>query len=138
MENSKKELIVFSSMNMLVNLSYLVPFWQKCIRLESRNIRIKILTDGSTSEIRNQINKIKETSGSDRIQIEYTSKLGSINECIIISDGKSLIKLYNDYLKSESLTALLTYDLNLVLVQEILFEKYRNEIDNLTLVNQQH
>jgi hypothetical protein len=138
MENSKKELIVFTSMNMLVNLSYLVPFWQKCIRLESRNIRIKILTDGSTSEIRNQINKIKETSGSDRIQIEYTSKLGSINECIIISDGKSLIKLYNDYLKSESLTALLTYDLNLVLVQEILFEKYRNEIDNLTLVNQQH
>jgi hypothetical protein len=135
MENCKKELIIFSSIDILIKLSHLVLFWQKCIRLENRKVKIKILTDGSTLELRNQINNIKDNSESDLIRIEYSSKLGSINECMIISDGKSLLKLNNDSHNSENFIGILTYDLNQVLIQEILFEKHWNEVENLTLVN---
>lgn len=136
MDNCKKKFIIFSSMNLLVDLTYIVAFWQKYIKLEKRNVSIKILTDGSTSELRNETNKLKKTSQTNLIQIEYSSKLGSINECVIISDGKSLLKINNDYNQSENFTGMLIYDPDQILIQEILFEKHWNEIENLTILNQ--
>lgn len=136
MDNCKKKFIIFSSMNLLVDLTYIVALWQKYIKLEKRNVSIKILTDGSTSELRNETNKLKKTSQTNLIQIEYSSKLGSINECVIISDGKSLLKINNDYNQSENFTGMLIYDPDQILIQEILFEKHWNEIENLTILNQ--
>jgi hypothetical protein len=136
MEACKKEIVIFSSMNSLENLNRGVAFWQWCIELEKRNIRIKILTDGSTLNLRNEINKLNKTLQNNLIQIEYSSKLGSINECIIISDGKALLKINNDNDDLDNFTASLTYDPNQILIQEILFEKHWNELENLSLLNQ--
>lgn len=136
MDTCKREFIVFSSMNILQNLTYIVAFWQRCIELEDRNVHIKILTDGSTLKLRNEIFKLNKTLQTDLIQIEYSGKLGSINECIIISDDKTLLKINNDYDGKDNLTASLTYDPDQILIQEILFEKHWNEVENLALVNQ--
>lgn len=135
METCKKELIVFSSINILENLTYTVAFWQRCIELENRNVRIKILTDGSTSKLRNGINKLNKTLQIDLIQIEYSGKLGSINECVIISDDRVLLKINNDCNSVDNFTASLTYDPDQILIQEILFEKHWNEVENLALLN---
>lgn len=136
METCKKEFVIFSSMNNLENLTYIVAFWQRCIELEMRNVSIKILTDGSTLKLRNQINKLNKTLQPNLIQIEYSGKLGSINECMIISDSKALLRINNDSDDLDKFTASLTYDPNQILIQEILFEKHWNEVENLTLLNQ--
>ena len=135
METCKKELIVFSSMNILENLTCTVDFWQRCIDLENRNVNIKILTDGSTSKLLNEINRLNKTLQTDLIQIEYSGKLGSINECAIISDDKMLLKINYDYNGVDNFTASLTYDPDQILIQEILFEKHWNEVENLALLN---
>jgi hypothetical protein len=135
METCKKEFIVFSSMNIFENLTYIVAFWQRCVELKNRNVHIKILTDGSTSKLQNEIFRINKIFQTNLIQIEYSSKLGSINECIIISDDKTLLKINSDYDDPFNLTASLTYDPDQILIQEILFEKHWNEIENLTLVS---
>jgi hypothetical protein len=135
MDTCKKELIVFSSMKILESLTYSVSFWQRCIELENRNVGIKILTDGSTLKLRDEITKISETIQTHFIQIEYSGKLGSINECMIIGDGKVLLKINKAYNDSDNLTASLTYNPDQILIQEILFEKHWNEVENLALVN---
>jgi hypothetical protein len=135
MDTCKKEFIVFSSINILQNLTYVVAFWQRCIELEDRNVHIKILTDGSTLKLRNEIAKLNKTLQTDLIQIEYSGKLGSISECMIICDGKALLKINNDYSDPSNLTASLTYDPEQILIQEILFEKHWNEVENLALLN---
>lgn len=136
MDTCKKEFIVFSSMNIFENLTYIVAFWKRCIELEDRNVRIKILTDGSTLKLRNEIIKLDKTLPTDLIQIEYSGKLGSINECMIISDDKALLKINNDYKNPDNLIASLTFDPDQILIQEILFEKHWNEVENLSLLNQ--
>ena len=136
MDTCKKEFIVFSSINILQNLTYVVAFWQRCIELEDRNVHIKILTDGSTLKLRNEIAKLNKTLQTDLIQIEYSGKLGSISECMIICDGKALFKINNDYSDPSNLTGSLTYDPEQILIQEILFEKHWNEVENLALLNQ--
>jgi hypothetical protein len=136
MDTCKKEFIVFSSINILQNLTYDVAFWQRCIGLEERNVHIKILTDGSTLKLRNEIAKLNKTLQTDQIQIEYSGKLGCISECMIICDGKALLKINNEYSDPSNLTASLTYDPEQILIQEILFEKHWNEVENLALLNQ--
>lgn len=135
MDTCKKEFIVFSSINILQNLTYVISFWQRCIELEDRNVHVKILTDGSTLKLRNEIAKLNKTLQTDLIQIEYSGKLGSISECVIICDGKALLKINNDYSDPSNLTAYLTYDPEQILIQEILFEKHWNEVKNLALLN---
>jgi hypothetical protein len=55
---------------------------------------------------------------------------------MIICDGKALLKINNDYSDPANLTASLTYDPEQILIQEILFEKHWNEVENLALFNQ--
>jgi hypothetical protein len=46
------------------------------------------------------------------------------------------LKINNDYSDPANLTASLTYDPEQILIQEILFEKHWNEVENLALFNQ--
>ncbi len=62
--------------------------------------------------------------------------MGCISEFMIICDGKALLKINNDYSDPANLTASLTYDPEQILIQEILFEKHWNEVENLALFNQ--
>jgi hypothetical protein len=137
METCKKELIVFSSMDILENLTCTAAFWQRFTETTNRKVLIKILTDRSISKLQNEGNRLNKTLQTNFIQIEYSDKLGYINECAIISDAKVLLKIINNDCDCvDRFTASLTYDPDQILIQEILFEKHWNEVENLALLNQ--
>lgn len=133
MEQCKRELIIFSSINILIYFIRSDSFWRYCSLLLDRNTSIKILTDGYNSELLSQIQNLNKGFKNNIIEIEYSTKLGNINECMIISDGKYLLKINLD--RPNHFIAFLSSEKNHVLVQEILFEKFWNEMENLTLIN---
>ncbi len=71
------------------------------------------------------------SDNTDFIEIGFTEKLGKFNEMVMISDSKYLIQIkYND--NESKLIASFSNKEHQVLVQEILFEKYWNEVNSLS------
>ena len=73
-------------------------------------------------------------NGSDNIdfiEIGFTEKLVKFNEMVMISDSKYVIQIkYND--NESKLIASFSNKEHQGLVQEILFEKYWNEVNSLS------
>lgn len=134
MKYCKRELIIFSSINILRYFTRFDTFWKYCSVLSKRNVHIKLLVDDDYNpDLLDNIQMLKKMDTHENIQIEYSSKLGSINEFTLITDGHSILKANSDGFNH--LIGTLSYDKNHVLVQEILFEKCWNEIGNLTITN---
>jgi len=132
-DKCNRELIIFSSINILKHFIHSENIWKYCLMLLRRNARIKILVDGYDSYLLHQIQRINKEAKVNFICIEYSSKLESLNECLIITDGNKLLRIIQDH-HLPPLIASFSSDKNHVLVQEILFEKYWNEISNLALL----
>ncbi len=130
---SKKDLVIYSSIKILNSFIHEDRFWNHYVVLLKRGVNIKILTDDYNSELLGHIHKINRTNKNNQIQIGYSNKLGNIEEFIIISDGKDLLRI--NYDNHHDLMASLTNKEHQILVQEILFEKYWNEIKSLAIVN---
>ncbi|CAN5772383.1 hypothetical protein BH23THE1_BH23THE1_09040 [soil metagenome] len=134
MKHCKRELIIFSSINILRYFTRFDTFWKYCSVLAKRNVCIKLLIDDDyNSDLLNNMQMLKKMGTHEFIQIEYSSKLGSVNECTLIADGQSILKVNSDHFNH--LIGTLSYDKNHVLVQEILFEKCWNEIGNLAITS---
>ena len=72
-----------------------------------------------------------ESDNAYLIDIGFTEKLGKFNEMLMISDSKYVIQVkYND--NEGKLMASFSNKEHQVLVQEILFEKYWNEVNSLS------
>jgi hypothetical protein len=132
-EHTKQELTIFSNYkilkrifdsNMLINLS---------AKLQN-NIVSKILLDNFDGHIQNQIEVLNDNDGTGSIQLEYSNRLGEFNEMIICFDGKYVLQIQQD--TNDSFVGLFTNDSNKVLVQQILFEKYWNEVKSLEITNE--
>ncbi len=93
----------------------------------------KILVDNYDGHIENQIEVINGKNGRCLIQLEYSNRLGEFDEMIICFDGKYVLQIQQD--KSDKLIGSLTNQSNKVLVQQILFEKYWNEVKSLEIAN---
>lgn len=63
------------------------------------------------------------------IQLEYSNKLGNLEELTIISDGKYLFQLGID--NNDRLVATFSNKQHSVLIQELMYEKYSNEVKSL-------
>lgn len=132
LEHCKRELIIFSTMSILVHFTHFEAFWRDCTVLSKRNIGIKILTDEFIPRLLDKIHKLNKGLLREVIQIQNSSKLGNINECVLIVDGKLIFRIVNDKNNPSQFTGMLSSDSNQVLVQEILFEKYWNELHSLS------
>lgn len=121
-EQSKKELLMFSSTKILCNVlnkNNLVNIFKPLIR---RDVTIRILTDDIDEYIMNYIDQINDSHRDNEIRFGYSNKLGNFNELIIISDNKHVLQI--KYNEANNLEATVSNEEHTVLVQEILFEKY--------------
>ena len=130
---SKRDLVIYSSIKILSSFIYEDSFWNHYLVLLKRGVNIRILTDDYDSELLRHINEINLTNKNNQIQIGYSNKLGNIEELMIICDGKDLLRITYDNLRN--FVASFTNKEHQILVQEILFEKYWNEIKSLANVN---
>jgi len=131
-EHAKQELTIFSNYeilkrifdsNMLINLN---------AKLQD-NIVSKILVDNYDHHIQNQIEVLNNNDRTSLIQLEYSDRLGEFNEMIICFDGKYILQIRQD--NNGSFVGTFTNNSNKVLVQQILFEKYWNEVKSLEVTN---
>ncbi|WP_148686434.1 hypothetical protein [Candidatus Nitrosocosmicus hydrocola] len=132
LEHCKRELVIFSSINILVHFTHFESFWRLCAMLAKQNVIIKILTDDFIPGILNQIHKLNNTLFRDVIQIRNSGKLENIDECVMIIDGKLIFRIINKKNDTSRFFGILSTEANHVLVQEILFEKYWNEVQSLS------
>ena len=129
MEHAQKELLIFSSINMLNYFKHDDYFWNQISVLLKRGIKLKILTDGYSSTFIRRMDKINSSNKDNQISIGYSTKLGNIKEFVPICDGKLLLEI--NFSSTQHFRVSILNERNHVLVQEILFEKCWNEIESL-------
>jgi hypothetical protein len=125
-----KELQILSSINMLNYFKEDSEFWLQLSDLSRKGVFIKVLTDGYESQVILQINKINSLIGNNQIQLGYSTKLGNIEQLLIICDDKQLLEISHKVMSRIELSV--SNNRNHVLVQEILFEKCWNEVKSLS------
>lgn len=132
-KQSRKELLIFSSMKILHIILYRNNFLENLVSLLRRGVMIRILTDNVDEYVLSQVAALNNTYRNSSIQYGYTNKLGSTNEMVIVNDGKLVAQIKYD--EGNNLEATVSNEEHTVLVQEILFEKYWNEVKSLEVVN---
>jgi len=132
-KQSRKELLIFSSMKILQVILDRHNFLENLVSLLRRDVMIRILTDNIDEYVLSQVASLNNTYRNSSIQYGYTNKLGSTTEMVIINDGKLVAQIKYD--EGNNLEATVSNAEHTVLVQEILFEKYWNEVKSLEVVN---
>lgn len=132
-DQTRKELLIFSSSSILDNLSNDPQFLNNCIKLSGKKAILRILVDSDNYHFLDKFQHVdNESDNTDLIDIGFTEKLGKFNEMVMISDSKYVIQVkYNE----SKLIASFSNKEHQVLVQEILFEKYWNEVNSLATAN---
>jgi hypothetical protein len=130
----KKELTVFSSNNILCLFLNKYDFHTLLPSILQRGTSIKILTVDVDEYLIKQVASINESLPSDKqIQIGFANKIGDINEMIIVFDDKHFLRL--NYNQDNLLVATFSNEEHTVLVQQLMFEKYWNELKSLEVMN---
>ena len=81
----------------------------------------------------NHIAEINETNRDNLLQIGYSNKLGQFNEFIMLSNNRYVLQI--KYNQQNEIIASFSNEAHNVLIQEILFEKYWNEVKSLAFIN---
>lgn len=126
------ELIIFSSFEILHDI-FETDIFPSVRPLLDRVITIKILVDSANEYFQIKMNSVTEKKESNRIQIGYLNKLGRFNEMILISDSKYVLQVRYD--NDNRMMASFTNEKHKVQVQEIILEKYWNEVKSLKAMN---
>ena len=128
---TRKELLIFSSATILNKLTNQSQFLNNSIKHSDKKAVLRILVDSANAHILDKFKQIKnESHNADLIDIGFTEKLGKFNEMVMVSDSKYVMQLkYNE--NESKFIASFSNKEHQVLVQEILFEKYWNEIISL-------
>ena len=96
LDHSKRELLILSSIKMLDYFADDDLFWIKLSLLYRKGVLIKLLTDGYNRSLIYQLNKITNEAhrkAHRSFQIGYSTKLGNIDEFVLITDNKETIEL---------------------------------------------
>jgi hypothetical protein len=131
-KQAANELIIFSSFEILHDI-FETDIFPSVRPLLDRGITIKILVDSANEYFQIKMNSVTEKKESNRIQIGYLNKLGRFNEMILISDSKYVLQVRYD--NDNRMMASFTNEKHKVQVQEIIFEKYWNEVKSLKAMN---
>ncbi len=130
---SKNELTIFTSNKILCSILNRNNFVRHLPELLERNLTVKILTDNIDEYLIKQVKSFNELNVKNPIQLGYSNKLGDLNEMVIIADNKRLLTTRYD--QDNNLFATFSNEEHSILVQELMFEKYWNEIKSLEIVN---
>jgi len=133
MEQCSKELLIFSSFKLIYTVLNKNNFVNNFDSLLKRGITIKILTDGIDEHLMSHIAQINETNKDNPMQFGYSNKLGEFNESIILSDNRYVLQV--KFNQQNEIVASFSNEEHSVMIQEILFEKYWNEVKSLEVVN---
>lgn len=130
----KRDMTIFSSNSILFLLLNNYNFLTFLPSILQRGISIKILTVSVDEYLIKQIASINESLPATKpIQIGFANKIGDLNEMIIIFDDKHLLRL--NYNQDDLLVATFSNEEHTVLVQQLMFEKYWNELKSLEVMN---
>ena len=131
-DQTKQELTIFSNYEIFKRIfdSNLMIYLSSKLQ---NDVVSKILVDNYDGHIQNQIGVINGKNGRSLVQLEYSNRLGEFDEMILCFDGKYVLQIQQD--ESNNLVGSFTNDSNKVLVQQILFEKYWNEVKSLEITN---
>lgn len=132
-EHSRKELLIFTSINILYDIINENNLLNSFRLLSLRGVAIKILIDDVDEQLLSHVAAINNTIKTKHIQLGYTNKLGRINELVIINDGKFVVQIKKG--QDNKWIASFSNEEHNVILQEILFEKYFNEIKSLEINN---
>lgn len=95
-KQSRKELLIFSSMKILHVILDRNNFLENLVSLLQRGVMIRILTDNVDEYVLSQVAALNNTYRNSSIQYGYTNKLGSTNEMVIVNDGKLVTQIKYD------------------------------------------
>ncbi|VFJ12799.1 hypothetical protein [Candidatus Nitrosocosmicus franklandus] len=134
-EQSRKEILVFSSIRVLnkVFAKGNITFLARLANSIKKDIRIKILVDCFDEQwVRNIDSLNKATNKSNHIQLGFATELvGKFEETIIISDNKYMFQIKSTN-NGDQLEGAYSEEKHRIFVQEIMFEKYWNEVQSLS------
>lgn len=80
-----------------------------------------------------QISEINQTSEDNPIRYGYGKSLCSFNEMVVLTDGKHVLRTKHQ--QDGKIFALSSNEEHTIMIQEVLFEKYWNEIESLEIMN---
>jgi len=126
----KNELTIFSSIKILNNIQNTSNLTNLFSELLEKGIIIKILIDKADKYFIDKINAINSKSASKPIQLKYSNNIGNLEEMVMIFDNKHLLHI--QYNQQDKLIASFSNEDYTVLIQEILFEKFWNEVESLS------
>jgi len=130
----KKDLTILSSNNFLCLLLNKFSFRNSLPSILQRGISIKILAVNVDEYLVKQIASINESLISIKpIQLGFANKIGDLNEMIMIFDDKNLLRV--NYSQGNLLIAVFSNQEHAILVQQLMFEKYWNEVKSLEVMN---
>jgi hypothetical protein len=134
-DQTRKELLIFSSSSILETVTNRPHFLNNCIKLLDKKAGLRILVDSDNYHFLDKFQHIdNELDNVHLVDIGFIEKLGKFNEMVMIADSKYVIQIkYNE--NDGKLIASFSNKEHQVLVQEIIFEKYWNEINSLTMAN---
>lgn len=132
-EQSRKELLIFSSLRSLNQLFMNRHNIGKIRSAQKRGVFVKILTDETDATFSSQILELNQTNGDNHIKYGYGKSLCCFNEMVVLTDGKQVLQTKHQ--QDGKIFALSSNEEHTVLVQGVLFEKYWNEIQSLEMIN---
>jgi hypothetical protein len=125
---------MLSSNNFLCLLLNKFSFRNSLPSILQRGISIKILAVNVDEYLVKQIASINESLISIKpIQLGFADKIGDLNEMIMIFDDKNLLRV--NYSQGNLLIAVFSNQEHAILVQQLMFEKYWNEVKSLEVMN---
>ena len=132
-QQSRAELLLISSSKLLNLIILTTDFLIQTSVLLKRGVRIRILSDMIDEDIKSKFNFINGLGLGQQIQYEFSSILDKFSELTIISDGKSMLRC--SIKPSNQMIGHFTTEESIIFVQEIVFEKYWNEVMSLKIAN---
>lgn len=130
MDQTRKDLLIFSSIRLLNTFIVTSEFLNRVSVLLKRGVKVRILSDGIEEDIQNKLNFINKFVTENPIRYGFSDRIGTIDEMILTCDGKYLMQIKSDF--RNKLSLYFNKEEYRILVQEILFEKYWNEVKSLT------
>lgn len=98
-----------------------------------RQGKIRILTNGLDNDFISKFNFINNLNLGDKIEYKESIQLNGLDELVVLCDSKLVIRVYA--VDPSNQTAYLSTEESAIAVQEILFEKYWNEVKSLEIAN---
>ena len=132
-EQSRKELLIFSSLRSLNQLFMNRSNIGKIRSAQKRGVSVKILTDETDEIFSRQISEINQINEDNPIKYGYGKSLCCFNEMVVLTDGKHVLQTKHQ--QDGKIFALSSNEEHTVLVQDVLFEKYWNELQSLEILN---